>query len=212
MLYIFDWDGTLSQSLEHIVDSIEVAANEQGMPGLSLERRLSVIGLGLEEAFSDLFPEANMEQHRLLLDSYREAYLALDLNSPSPLFEGVQETLECLINDGHELAVATGKARKGLDRVMEAAEIGHLFSATRCVDEAKSKPHPLMLHQLLELTGYTSEEAILIGDTDFDLKMANNANIRAIGVTYGAHPQERLLSCEPHMLISDIRQLQEISL
>jgi phosphoglycolate phosphatase len=211
MLYIFDWDGTLSQSLEHIVDSIEVASSEHGLPGLSLERRLSVIGLGLEEAFSDLFPEVDASQHRLLLNSYRRAYLELDMASPSPLFEGVQDTLEYLISEGHELAVATGKARKGLDRVMDAAEIGHLFRATRCVDEAKSKPDPLMLHQLLELTGYPAEQAVLIGDTDFDLKMAGNANIRAIGVSYGAHSTERLLPCRPHTLIDDIRQLQEVS-
>jgi phosphoglycolate phosphatase len=95
---------------------------------------------------------------------------------------------------------------------MDTAEIGHLFRATRCVDEAKSKPHPLMLHQLLDLTGYRAEQAVLIGDTDFDLKMANNANILAVGVTYGAHRTERLLSCRPHTLIDDIRQLQEVSL
>lgn len=209
MLYIFDWDGTLSRSLEHIVAAIEIAAGEQGMPSLSLERRLSVIGLGLEEAFFDLYPSADSEQHQLLLDSYRQAYLQLDLNAPSPLFDGVEETLDYLLGEGHQLAVATGKARRGLDRVMASAGIAHLFCATRCVDEARSKPHPLMLQQLLQLTGYAPADAVLIGDTDFDLQMAKNADIRSIGVTYGAHPIDRLKACSPHMLIDDIRKLQE---
>lgn len=212
MLYIFDWDGTLSQSLSHIVSAIEIAAKKQGMAPLSLEKRLSVIGLGLHEAFHELFPDTDAQQHELLLDHYREAYLHLDQESPSPLFDGVEETLSHLIGEGHQLAVATGKARRGLDRVLDASGIGHLFHATRCVDEARSKPHPMMLLQLLELTGYTPENTVLVGDTDFDLLMAKNANIRAIGVTYGAHPQHRLQAASPECLISDIRELQNIQL
>lgn len=211
MLYIFDWDGTLSQSLDHIVSAIDASAQLVSMPTLSLETRLSVIGLGLEEAFLQLYPEADEEQQSLLLDSYRQAYLHLDMENPSPLYDGVPETLEALLEQGHDLAVATGKARKGLDRVLEVAGIGHLFCATRCVDEAKSKPHPLMLQQLLELTGYAASDALLIGDTDFDLQMAANAGVRSVGVTYGAHPVERLQACSPNMLISDIRRLQELS-
>ena len=210
MLYIFDWDGTLSQSLEHIVAAIDYAASATGLPALSPERQRSVIGLGLEQAFVDLYPDADAGQQRSLLNHYRERYLHLNAQRPSPLFAGVEETLEHLLDQGHELAVATGKRRAGLDRVLQDSGIGHLFRATRCVDEAASKPHPLMLRQLLEMTGYDAPEALVVGDTDFDLLMARDADIRAIGVTYGAHPKERLLACEPVRLIDDIRQLNAI--
>ena len=209
MLYIFDWDGTLSQSLDHIVASIDCAARQAGLPVLSLEEQQAVIGLGLEEALSELYPQADSRQRQLWLDAYRESYLLLDQESPSPLYEGVEETLEHLLTQGHKLAVATGKARRGLDRVMTNAGISHVFSATRCVDEARSKPHPLMLNQLLELTGFSAADALMVGDTDFDLLMANEAGISAVGVTYGAHPITRLQACRPQRLIADIRELRQ---
>jgi phosphoglycolate phosphatase len=209
MLYIFDWDGTLCRSLDHIVASIDFAARQVGLPTLSVERRSSVVGLGLNEALADLYPDTDAEQRLALFHHYRDCYLTLDQADPSPLYEGVEETLDYLQSCGHELAVATGKARQGLDRVMGNLGVGHRFIATRCADEARSKPDPLMLLQILEMTGYSADQALVIGDTDFDLNMANRANIGSIGVTYGAHPQDRLLACTPRQLIADIRELQQ---
>ncbi len=209
MLYIFDWDGTLVRSLDHIVESIDYAAGRIGLPSRPQDLRRSVIGLGLEEALSGLYPEAGERERDLLLQYYKERYLELDRAEPTPPYEGVEETLDHLLGQGHQLAVATGKARLGLERVMNNLDLGRYFVATRCADEARSKPHPLMLQQLLAMTGYRAEDALMVGDTDFDLNMAKQAGVGAVGVTYGAHPVARLRACQPIRLIADIRELRE---
>lgn len=207
MLYIFDWDGTLCSSLDQIVRSIHFAAERAGLPQLSTVEASSVIGLGLQEALDALYPDASHRQREMLIHYYREHYLHLDELQPARFFDGVESTLAFLLDQGHKLAVATGKSRKGLDRVL--ANLGALdyFLATRCADEARSKPDPLMLQHLLQMTGYSASQAVMIGDTDFDLVMAQRAGVPAIGVTYGAHPRERLERCSPQALVGNIEEL-----
>lgn len=209
MLYIFDWDGTLCDSLSLITSSISRSCEKLGLPVRSEEENRSIIGLGLREALEHLYPELEARQMDELILTYRDHYLAGDKSRPSQLYEGVEEVLDELASQGHQLAVATGKSRQGLDRVLGELKMQRYFQYSRCADETRSKPHPLMLYQILEESGVHASDAIMIGDTDFDLLMARSASVQAVGVSYGAHPLERIQQANPHRIIDHIAELIE---
>lgn len=191
-LLIFDWDGTLMDSAGQIVAVMQEAIAHLGLPEKTDKEVSEVIGLGLNEALMVLFPGYTLEQLRGIFDRYRKQYTQPQFQS-SDLFQGVRETLTQLKMEGYELAVATGKSRRGLDRVLRDTGLGDLFVTSRCADETLSKPDPLMLNEILEETGYSAEQAIMVGDTEFDLEMAVTAGMTAIGVSCGVHDDERMM-------------------
>lgn len=193
-LIIFDWDGTLMDSAAKIVRCFQCAARDAGVaaPGDSEVR--NIIGLSLKEALEVLLPGVEETVHARVVECYRHHFLHLD-TTETPLFPGVAEGLDKLSAAGFRFAIATGKARRGLDRVLRETGISHYFCATRCADEARSKPHPQMLHDLLDFTGVHRARALMVGDTTYDLEMARAAAVGSVAVTYGAHERERLL---PH--------------
>jgi phosphoglycolate phosphatase len=194
-LIIFDWDGTVANSTELIIDAICNASVETGLPMPTREAASSIIGLGLREALIVLFGNISENQLQQIVAGYARHYNAGE--NSIPLFKGVSETVAELHSKGVALAVATGKGRGGLNRALENSGIGHYFHATRCVDECFSKPHPQMILELMDELGAAPERTLMIGDTSFDLQMAQNANVARLGVTYGAHPLSRLLPHEP---------------
>lgn len=206
MLLIFDWDGTLCDSTGRIVAAMQSAADELGFDILEDQTIKDIIGLGLPEAILMLYPDLDDEQRAQLRQGYSEHYLERD-KTPSSFFPQVEETLNILKSQGHQLTVATGKSRRGLNRVMDGMDVHHLFEATRCADETASKPHPKMVLELLDMFGMPTEEAIVIGDTEFDMEMALNANVPRIGVSYGAHPVHRLHKWEPIACLDDFEEL-----
>ena len=206
-LVIFDWDGTISDSVARIVDSMQSAAVELDMAMPTYLEVKEIIGLGLTEAVFRLFPKATQEQVFQLQTSYSRHYRAED-SAPCPFFPGVEETLHQLKADGYQLAVATGKSRAGLDRVLLSLGMENFFHNSRCADETLSKPHPLMLEELLAEFDLPAEAAVMIGDTEFDMEMAVNAGMPRIAVSYGAHHVDRLKAFEPLAcvdLFGDIR-------
>ena len=209
MLYIFDWDGTLVNSVARIVTSLKLAAHELSLPLLSDQQYQDIIGLGLKEAVDHLYPGVDEPLQAAMRDAYSKHFVAADV-APCPLFEGVTETLQQLLNNGHHLAVATGKSRRGLNRVLAQLEWQDFFHTTRCADETASKPHPLMLNQILDELNYHPDEAVMVGDTTFDLDMAKNAGMRRVGVSYGAHPVSRLAASEPLAIIDNFADLMRV--
>lgn len=207
MLYIFDWDGTLCDSLSLITETIRQSCLQMGLPVRPEEERRSVIGLGLKEAMMALYPELPSEEIDQLIESYRKIYVADNQEQPSKLYEGVLETLDELKTAGHQLAVATGKGRRGLDRVLSGLGMENYFDYSRCSDETRSKPHPLMLNEIIKESSARVEETMMIGDTDFDLLMAKAASVEAIGVSYGAHPLARLEAAKPDRIVDHISEL-----
>jgi phosphoglycolate phosphatase len=125
-----------------------------------------------------------------LADRYRHHFLANE--HEASLYEGVREMLADLHGRGRRLAVATGKARRGLDRALEATGLAPWFEATRCADEGFAKPHAGMLLKLLDATGVPPHRAVMVGDTTHDLELAANAGVDAVAVSYGAHHDELL--------------------
>ncbi|MFT3931372.1 MAG: HAD-IA family hydrolase [Spongiibacteraceae bacterium] len=206
MLFIFDWDGTLIDSTGHIIRAMQFAAKELQLPVLSEAAVQNIIGLGLPEAILALYPELDDTARHELKLGYAKHYIALN-EEPPELFEGVADTLNHLKAAGHSLAVATGKNRRGLQRVLSQLDMLNYFHATRCADETQSKPHPQMLHELLSELKTPVERAVMIGDTEYDMAMAQQAGMPRIGVDYGAHEAERLLRYTPDMILSDFPQL-----
>jgi phosphoglycolate phosphatase len=205
-LIIFDWDGTLMDSTGHIVNCMRRAINKLELAPLADEEISHIIGLGLHEAVQTLYPAGNDVLWRSLADCYRQTWLS----SPeeTPLFENARELLTRLAEQDLFLGIATGKSRRGLDKVLKATGLGDHFIATRCADECHSKPHPQMLMELMAYTGVTPEQAIMIGDTEFDLMMASNAGAHGLGITHGAHDEAKLLACSPRAIVHDLYQVE----
>lgn len=205
-LLIFDWDGTLIDSTRRIASSIRSAAADLNLPVPSWYAAQDIIGLGLPEAIKTLFPGEGDDIIDPMRERYGHYYLGAD-TTPTALFPGVQDTLESLSAKGYRLAVATGKSRKGLDHVFAETGIGHLFETSRCADETASKPNPLMLHELLAETGVSPAQALMIGDTEYDLEMGQRADIDTVAVSYGAHHIDRLKVLKP---VVEIHQFVEL--
>lgn len=194
-LIVFDWDGTLVDSTHAIVESVQGAAEDAGLPIPSDAAARGIIGLELHRALATLFESVSEEQVRYLAERYRYHFLVRD--HAIPMFEGVAEALEELTEEGFMLSVATGKTRRGLDRAMSTTGLHPHFLASRCADECFSKPHPQMLHEIMDELGVMPERTLMIGDTSYDLQMASNAGASSLAVSYGAQPLEALLEHAP---------------
>ena len=206
-LLIFDWDGTLADSVGRIVTAMRVAAQRTGRPERDEASIRGIIGLGLPEAILTLYPDMAEPEMVVFRQHYADVYIAMD-EQPSPLFAGVADTLEAFRADGYRLAVATGKARRGLDRVLKVQGWERFFDVTRAADETASKPNPLMLNQILAHCDVPPSQALMVGDASFDLLMARNAGIDSVAVSYGAQPVERLLTFEPRLAIDKFPELR----
>jgi phosphoglycolate phosphatase len=190
-LVIFDWDGTLMDSTGVIAASLQSACRDIGIAVPAESDARFVIGLGLADTFNHVAPGLDDERRRCLSERYRHHFLARE--HELPLYDGVREMLADLHGRGKRLAVATGKARRGLDRVLDSTGLRAWFEATRCADEGFAKPQPDML---LMLTGVEPRHALMVGDTTHDLELAANAGVDAVAVSYGAH-DAKLLDTRP---------------
>ncbi len=206
-LIVFDWDGTLMDSASLIVECMQSAIGDLGLPSRSDARIADIIGLGLKEAVAALYPECDAQDHALLIGRYREYWLARQ--HECALFPGVRETLELLHDEGFLLAVATGKSRAGLERSLQSTGLERLFSSTRCADETASKPDPRMLLEILDELSVPACAAVLVGDTEYDLEMANRAGVPGVGVAYGVHGWERLAKHRPRAILERITILPD---
>ena len=193
-LVVFDWDGTLMDSTKVIASSLQSACADVGVAVPSERDALYVIGLNLADSFNHVAPDLDEAGRLRLAERYRHHFL--EREGEMPLYDGVVEMLADLHGKGVRLAVATGKARRGLDRVLDATGLRRWFEATRCADEGFAKPHPDMLLTLMDITGVDPRRALMVGDTTHDLELAANAGVDAVAVSYGAH-DETLLGTRP---------------
>lgn len=204
-LIVFDWDGTLMDSETQIVHAVQASIRDMQLEERSIEACRNIIGLGLREAVNALYPQRDEAFLDRFVACYRHHWFANTQHSD--LFPGSRETLTLLKEAGFVLAVATGKGRTGLDRVLEDTGLKSLFSVTRCADETRSKPHPQMLCEILQETAIDAQYALMVGDTEYDLEMANEAGVGPVAVNYGVHPHERLLGHNPLVCLDTITEL-----
>lgn len=205
-LLVFDWDGTLLDSVDWIVECLQNAACESGLPVPTDVVARSVIGLSLDEALKAACPGIDGERIGPLMDAYRRHFFTRQLTA-ADLFDGVSDMLGELRDAGFRLAIATGKARRGLDHALEQTGVGPLFETTRCADETASKPDPAMLYEILAVTGIAPHRTVMIGDSIHDLRMAANAGIAGIAVTSGANNRAELTEMNPLSCLNRVVEL-----
>ncbi|MGP9685307.1 MULTISPECIES: HAD family hydrolase [unclassified Halomonas] len=208
-LIIFDWDGTLMDSVPRIVSCMQAAALEAEWGALSAPDVEDIIGLGLPEAIAKLCPGILPAQAERLRERYSHHFVHADA-TPMMFFAGVETHIARLRErEGQRLAVATGKSRRGLDRIFAETGSGAWFESSRTADETRSKPHPQMLTELLAELSVPVERAVMVGDTEYDLEMARAIGMDRIGVTYGVHTPERLSLSRPKWLAHSVGELFE---
>lgn len=208
-VYIFDWDGTLIDSVGRIVECLREAALQLDLEVLADAQYRDVIGLGLPEAIRRLYPELDAAAEVAYREAYATRFIAAEVQ-PSTFFPGALEMLNELRQQGHRIAVATGKSRRGLDRVLRAVGLEGFFDTTRCADETASKPDPRMLEEILDEFGARANDALMIGDTSYDMEMAQRAGITAVGVSFGVHSPARLAHHRPMRIIDSLPELRTL--
>ncbi|MBM4202482.1 MAG: HAD-IA family hydrolase [Gammaproteobacteria bacterium] len=208
-LLIFDWDGTLLDSVDWIVMCLQNAAADSALPVPTAESARAVIGLSLDAALRTVFPDIQGEQVEPLMAAYRRHFFTRPLTAED-LFEGVEAMLGELRDEGFRLAIATGKARRGLDRALEQTGLAPYFETTRCADETASKPDPTMLHEILTVTGAAPQRTVMIGDSLHDLRMAASAGIAGIAVSTGANSRAELAALNPLTCLNRVVELPSI--
>lgn len=203
-LVLFDVDGTLVDSQNIIVAAQRRAFASVGLPAPSRAESLSIVGLSLREAFKTLIgPDGPVDA---LAEAYKDAFhdLRADPANHEPFFPDALETVATLAaRDDVLLGVATGKSRRGVAYLVERAGWGNLLSTIQTADDNPSKPAPDMVFKALAETGVDAKDAVLIGDTSFDMIMARNAGIARIGVTWGYHPADALSTAGAQAIASD---------
>ncbi|WP_077667610.1 HAD-IA family hydrolase [Salinivibrio siamensis] len=206
-LLIFDWDGTVMDSIGRIVSSLDAAARlTEQLPILPPERLQTMIGLSLEKGYQRLYPDADPAWYADWIQHYRQQFV-YDNPTPCQLYPGVKNTLISLRAQGFTLAVATGKSRAGLARAMAETGTHDLFSVTRCADETASKPDPQMLDEVLAQTGIPRDKALMIGDTGHDMQLAINADMARLAVTWGVEGAASLSTYEPVAVLNSLNEL-----
>ena len=206
-LIIFDWDGTLIDSIDWIARCLQNAANDTRHPTPDYQSAKDVIGLSIEKAIAALFPDANENEIHALVGHYEKAYFSKKI-SRDDLFAGVYDMLNALKQNGYQLAIATGKTREGLDEALHATGTVDLFSITRCADETQSKPPPKMLEEIMTHLDISPERVLMVGDSTHDLQMAINAGIASVGVASGSHDANQLLNYRPLHCLANPTELR----
>ena len=195
-LAVFDCDGTLVDGQADVCWAMERAFARAGLsaPDVSAVRR--AVGLSLPQAVRALAPDLNEDQNRAVTEFYRSSFRARREEGllDEPLYDGIAELLTALHDDGWRLAVATGKSDRGLAACLATHGIAERFVSLQTADRHPSKPHPAMLEAALFEAGALPAQAVMIGDTSFDMLMARSARVAAIGVAWGYHAPDELLA------------------
>lgn len=204
-LIVFDWDGTISDSTGLIADCIQCAAQDLQLRVPTVEQAKHIIGLGLLQSTETLFPELSAADRARFAARFREHYVPRD--HEAPLYPGIVDLLKSLAHPERFLAVATGKPRAGLERAFFHTGLKPHFHYTCCADEGFAKPHPDMLLKLMDYTSVAPQRTLMIGDTTHDLELAQNAEVAAVAVTYGAHPPQVLAARQARARVDSVAAL-----
>ncbi len=211
-LAIFDCDGTLVDSQANICLAMEHAFDEAGMLPPSRHATRRIVGLSLVEAMRVLLPGAEAQVHADMAERYKASYLVLRNNGleHEPLYDGIAALLSSMDESGWLLGVATGKSDRGLERCLDHHGIRGLFVTLQTADRHPSKPHPAMVYQALADAGADAANAVVIGDTVYDIHMGKAAGTRTIGVNWGYHPVDELRGAGADDIAESMDELEAI--
>ncbi len=210
-LALFDCDGTLVDSQANICLAMEHAFTEAGLTPPPRPATRRIVGLSLVEAMRQLLPDADDATHRDLAERYKGAFFTLRGNGlvDEPLYDGIAAVLSELDESGWQLGVATGKSDRGLERCLDHHGLRGLFVTLQTADRHPSKPHPSMVWQALADSGVDAANAVMIGDTVYDIHMGVAAGCRTIGVGWGYHPIDELRSAGADVIVETMAELRE---
>ncbi len=196
-------------SVPRIVFSMQTAANDVALPVPSEQQVKNIIGLSMHEAFDALFGEDKQSYKADMAAAYTSYYLG-ESAPEAAMFDGFKGLLNQLSAAGLLLAVATGKTRKGLERVLQQSHSHEMFASTMSACDAKSKPDPEMLLKILQQLEVAAADAVMVGDSIHDISMAVQAGINAIGITHGAHNREDLLAAGAATTVDNLTELSAL--
>lgn len=210
-LAVFDCDGTLVDSQHSIVNAMETAFGVHKLESPVSNDVRRIIGLPLEQAIGILAPGTEPLFHSEVAETYKSVFRDLRASGgvQEPLYPGVKEVLAKLDGDGWMLGIATGKAMRGLIATLEPYGLVEYFVTRQTADIAMGKPHPDMLEKAMSETGVDASQTVMVGDTTYDMEMAQNAGTRSVGVSWGYHPREELFSANADTVIDEFGVLIE---
>ncbi len=214
-LVVFDCDGTLVDSQANIITAMRESFINHGLTPPADKAIRAVVGLSLLETMQTLLPEADLPLQTRMADDYKVSFQRLrakGLLEIEPLFSGIRDTLAALRDHGFILGVATGKSVRGLNMCLEHHQLIHHFSTLQTADHHPSKPHPSMLQQAMLECEAVPENTVMIGDTVYDIAMGINANVCALGVSWGYHDDNDLRAAGAHAVANDATELQQLIL
>jgi len=210
-LVIFDVDGTLVDSQADILAAMSMAFASVDVPVPDKGTVLGIVGLSLNVAIPRLAPDLPEAAHDQMVKAYKEAYMTLRSETgaaqSSPLYPGAMDTLRRLqATPGVILGIATGKSRRGLDKLIEGHDLNGFFATQQVADFHPSKPHPSMILEAMAETAVEPTDTVMIGDTSFDMEMARAAGVRAVGVSWGYHRVDQL--ADAHKVVGSYDDLE----
>ncbi len=214
-LVVFDCDGTLVDSQANIINAMRESFINHGFKPPADKAIRGVVGLSLLETMQTLLPEAELSVQTHMAEDYKTSFQRLRKLGRleiEPLFPGIKDTLVAFQDHGFTLGVATGKSVRGLNMCLEHHQLAHHFSTLQTADHHPSKPHPSMLQQAMLECAATPENTMMIGDTIYDITMACNAHVRAIGVSWGYHDDDALHAAGAYAVAEYAAELQQLIL
>ncbi|MHA1567362.1 MAG: HAD-IA family hydrolase [Alphaproteobacteria bacterium] len=208
-LAVFDCDGTLVDSQHAIVAAMTAAWHDHSLPAPDATAIRRTIGMPLEHAIAQLTPDMPTQTHAKLAEGYRDAAHRIDASGSheAPLYRGVVEVLDALAAAGVLLGIATGKGTRGLTATLNGHALNDRFVTMQTADTAHGKPHPEMLLRAMAETGVAPANTVMIGDTVFDIQMAKNAGVTAIGVSWGYHAPSELVEAGAAVIVENFSEL-----
>ena len=209
-LVIFDFDGTLVDSRKLIIESNRVVFGQFGFPLPSQDESFSLVGMSLEFVLSQLVgPDAPVEkmvaayQHILPQLRADAAYAEVPFDGAADLLAALSERRDV------RLGIATGHVSRTIGPALERFGWQDHFCTVQTADKAPSKPHPGMVIQALGEANVEAADAIMVGDTAFDIEMACAAGVRAVAVSWGYHGRDRLHCAGALRVVSDMKELRD---
>jgi len=211
-LALFDCDGTIVDSQHNICASMDLAFKKHGLTPPDHHQTRRIVGLSLKEAVRQLIPDQDDELIAQIAQSYKDGFFELRQAGgvQEPLYDGFADLIDRLDSDGWVLGVATGKSDRGLNHVIEAHDLQQRFITLQTADRHPSKPHPAMVELAILEAGASAETTAMIGDTSFDMEMAVNAKVRAVGVDWGYHDKHELLAAGAETVAMTMDELHEV--
>lgn len=211
-LVLFDMDGTLIDSQDHIVAAMGYAFDQVGLQVPARHDVLSIVGLSLPEAMEKLAPSAKPSVHSSLAEHYRGSFSAEaglpHEQAPTQLYPGAREALDRLYSSRSAiLGVATGKGKRGLDHVYRSLGLERYFRTSQTSDNHPSKPNPSMVYAALAETGCEATRSVMVGDTTYDMEMGKAAGLSTIGVSWGYHSRQHLWNAGADMVLEDFSEI-----